>query len=85
MVDPFHEKDNPPEETLNLKQFRERYLNISQREFAEMLGVTRNTVNRYEMGLHKTFRFTIEQICVLDELLRSHGLSFKNLKSPTED
>jgi len=80
MIDPVPEKNNP-EEKLSLKQFREQVLGISQREFAEMLGSTQNTIARFEAGRHKTLRFTINQICILDDLLKSHGLTFKHLKS----
>ncbi|MEQ9549938.1 MAG: helix-turn-helix transcriptional regulator [Coleofasciculus sp. G3-WIS-01] len=80
MIDPVPEKNNP-QGKLSLKQFRVEILKMSQREFAEVIGVSRNTVARYEMGLHKTLRFTIEQICEIEKLLQSHGLTFQNLRS----
>ncbi|MEQ9549937.1 MAG: helix-turn-helix transcriptional regulator [Coleofasciculus sp. G3-WIS-01] len=74
------DKKQPPGKKLSLKQFRADVLGMSQREFAEAIGSTQNTIARYESGRHKSIKFSLDQICEIEDLLRTHGLTFRNLR-----
>lgn len=78
MIDPRDKNVNPQKSAL--RYFRLKILGISQSELAERIGTTQNTISRYESGRHKTISFTLDQICALDELLRSKGMTFADLR-----
>ena len=76
MVDDQKQDFNPDVPTL--KQVRER-LGMTQEEFGQALGITRESINRYERGVHQRIKFTISQMKRLQELLEQAGLSIKDL------
>jgi len=61
-----------------LKQVRER-LGMTQEEFADALGLSRNTINRYERGIHQRIALSVGQIKRLVELMKQAGLSIEDL------
>jgi len=61
-----------------LKQVRER-LEMTQEEFGKALGITRESISRYERGVHQRIKFTIAQMKRLQELLEQAGLSIQDL------
>jgi len=75
MVDDRNKNFNPNVPTL--KQVREQ-LGMTQEQFAQALGITRETIGRHERGLHR-IRFTITQMKRLQELLEEAGMSIKDL------
>jgi transcriptional regulator with XRE-family HTH domain len=81
MVDDQKPKFNPNVPTL--KQVRER-LGMTQEEFGQALGITRESINRYERGVHQHIKFTIAQMKRLQELLEKAGLSIKDLPDDVE-
>ena len=52
---------------------------MTQEEFGQALGITRESINRYERGVHQRIKFTITQMKRLQELLEQAGLSIKDL------
>ncbi|CAA9299244.1 hypothetical protein AVDCRST_MAG92-4965 [uncultured Coleofasciculus sp.] len=66
-----------------LKQVRER-LGMTQEEFGQALGITRESISRYERGVHQRIKFTIAQMKRLQELLEKAGLSIKDLPDDVE-
>ena len=66
-----------------LKQVRER-LGMTQEEFGQALGISGNTISRYERGVHQHIKFTIAQMKRLQELLEQAGLSIKDLPDEVE-
>ncbi len=56
-----------------LKQVRDR-LGMSQGEFAEALGLARETVNRHERGVYPRIKFSMGQIKRLVDLLEQAGI-----------
>jgi DNA-binding XRE family transcriptional regulator len=61
-----------------LKQVRER-LGMTQEQFADALGLSRNTINRYERGIHQRIALSVGQIKRLVELMKQAGLSIEDL------
>jgi DNA-binding XRE family transcriptional regulator len=76
MVDDKKINFNPDVPTL--KQVRER-LGMTQEELGQALGISGNTISRYERGVHQRIKFTIAQMKRLQELLEKAGLSIKDL------
>jgi DNA-binding XRE family transcriptional regulator len=76
MVDDKKTNFNPDVPTL--KQVRER-LGMTQEEFGRALGISNNTISRYERGVHQRIKFTIAQMKRLQDLLEQAGLSIKDL------
>ena len=76
MVDDQKQNFNPNVPTL--KQVRER-LGMTQEEFGQALGITRESSSRYERGIHKRIKFTIAQMKRLQDLLEKAGLSIQDL------
>lgn len=64
-----------------LRQIREA-LKLSQKELAEKIGVTRNTISRWEVA-ERTTTLTLDQVIELDKLLAEIGLRFSDLPAPT--
>jgi transcriptional regulator with XRE-family HTH domain len=81
MVDDKNLNFNPDVPTL--KQLRER-LGLTQEEFGNALGITRNTISRYEAGRHKQIKFSIAQVKRLVELMEQAGLSIKDIPDDIE-
>jgi len=81
MVDDQKQNFNPNVPTL--KQVRER-LGMTQEEFGQALGITRESISRYERGVHQHIKFTIAQMKRLQELLEKAGLSIKDLPDDVE-
>jgi DNA-binding XRE family transcriptional regulator len=52
---------------------------MTQEEFGQALGITRESINRYERGVHQRIKFTIAQMKRLQDLLEQAGLSIKDL------
>lgn len=75
MIDKTRKLVNPDGEMLRL--LRES-LDMTQEEFAREFGVSRNTVNRSEMGMHK-MRFTVSQVKKLFTLLDRANISVYDL------
>jgi transcriptional regulator with XRE-family HTH domain len=48
------------------------------------LGISGNTISRYERGVHQHIKFTIAQMKRLQELLEKAGLSIKDLPDDVE-
>ena len=67
----------------SLKQVRER-LGMTQEEFGQALGITRESINRYERGVHQRIKFTIAQMKRLQDLLEQAGLSIQDLPDDVE-
>lgn len=61
-----------------LKTIRKLLGGISQEEFARRIGVSVNTVNRWEKGKHPA-TLTIRQAKLLDQELRTIGLSLQDI------
>lgn len=59
------------------KQIRER-INLSQEEFARLLGVTVTTLSRWEQGKHEP-TLTLKQIKTLAVLFKGLGLEMTDL------
>lgn len=66
-----------------LKQVRER-LGMTQEEFGQSLGITRESISRYERGRHKRIKFTIAQMKRLQDLLEQAGMTIKDLPDDVE-
>lgn len=60
-----------------LRSLRET-LGMTQEEFAQKFGVSRNTVTRSETGVHR-MRFTISQIKILIHLLKKAKIDLEDL------
>lgn len=65
-----------------LKQVREK-LGMTQEEFGRALGISNNTISRYERGLHK-ITFTLAQMKRLQDLLEQAGISIRDLPNDVE-
>ena len=76
MVNDKNSNFNPNVPTL--KQVRER-LGMTQEEFAQAVGLSRNTIGRYERGEHQRLTLSVAQIKRLVELVEQAGLSIKDL------
>ena len=76
MVDDKNQDFNPNVPTL--KQVRER-LEMTQEQFADALGLSRNTINRYERGVHQRIALSVGQIKRVVELMKQAGLSIEDL------
>ncbi|MBE9128604.1 helix-turn-helix transcriptional regulator [Coleofasciculus sp. LEGE 07092] len=76
MVNDKSQKFNPNVPTL--KQVRER-LGMTQEEFGKALGIARETINRYERGVHQQLKFSVSQVKRLVELMEEAGMSIKDL------
>jgi transcriptional regulator with XRE-family HTH domain len=81
MVDDKNQDFNPNVPTL--KQVRER-LEMTQEQFADALGLSRNTINRYERGIHQRIALSMGQIKRLVELMKQAGLSIEELPDDIE-
>ncbi len=81
MVDDQKQNFNPNVPTL--KQVRER-LGMTQEEFGQALGITRETISRYERGVHQRIKFSIAQMKRLQDLLEQAGLSIQDLPDDVE-
>ena len=60
---------------INLKEFREKALNMSQQDFADKLGVTQNTVSRWEVEPSSL------SIAKLNEIAEAFGYELADLLS----
>jgi DNA-binding XRE family transcriptional regulator len=80
MVDDNKLNFNPNVPTL--KQVREK-LRMTQEEFGRELGISNNTISRYERGIHK-ITFTLAQMKRLQDLLEQAGMSIKDLPDDIE-
>ncbi len=82
MLDPVANKKQGGESPL--KKIRS-VLDVTQEEFAQMLGVSVFTVSRWERGTREA-AFTLAQIQLLQSALEEHGLSLSSfpLESSTE-
>ena len=61
-----------------LKQVRER-LGMTQDDFATELGLSRNTIGRYERGEHQRIALSVSQVKRLVELMKQAGMSIEDL------
>ncbi len=66
-----------------LKQVRER-LGLTQEQFADALGLSRHTINRYESGKHQRLQLSISQVRRLVELMEQAGMSILSLPEDIE-
>lgn len=66
-----------------LKQVRER-LGMTQEEFGQALGITRESISRYERGVHKRIKFTIAQMKRLQDILEQAGMTIRDLPDDVE-
>jgi transcriptional regulator with XRE-family HTH domain len=66
-----------------LKQVRER-LGMTQEEFANALGLSRNTIGRYESGKHQRLQLSMGQVRKLVDLMEQAGLPIKELPEDIE-
>jgi transcriptional regulator with XRE-family HTH domain len=57
---------------LRLKRLR-KHLNLTQQQLADRLGVDRNTVNRWEMGMHPINSTAEKLLKMLDGEQWSHS------------
>ncbi|MEP0835270.1 helix-turn-helix transcriptional regulator [Microcoleus sp. AS-A8] len=81
MVDDKNLNFNPNVPTW--KQVRER-LGMTQEEFAQAVGLSRNTIGRYERGEHHRLTLSASQIKRLVELMEQAGISIKDLPDDIE-
>jgi DNA-binding XRE family transcriptional regulator len=81
MADEQKKKINP--NLPALKQVREK-LEMTQEEFGQALGISNNTISRYERGVHKNITFTITQVKRLQDLLEQAGMTIKDLPDDVE-
>lgn len=81
MVDDNKLNFNPDVPTL--KQVREK-LGMTQEEFGRALGISNNTISRYERGVHKNITFTLAQMKRLQDLLEQAGMSIRDLPNDVE-
>ncbi len=81
MVDDNNPNFNPNVPTL--KQVRER-LGMTQEEFAQAVGLSRNTIGRYERGEHQRLTLSVAQIKRLVELMEQAGISIKDIPDDIE-
>jgi DNA-binding XRE family transcriptional regulator len=66
-----------------LKQVRDR-LGMTQEQFANALGLSRNTIGDYERGKHRKLQLSMAQMKKLFELMEQAGLSIKELPEDIE-
>jgi transcriptional regulator with XRE-family HTH domain len=66
-----------------LKQVRDR-LGMTQEEFANALGLSRNMIGRYESGKHQWLQLSMAQVRKLVELMEQAGLPIKELPEDIE-
>ena len=66
-----------------LKQVHDR-LGITQEEFANALGLSRNTIGRYESGKHQRLQLSMAQVRKLVDLMEQAGLPIKELPEDIE-
>ncbi len=57
---------------------------MTQEEFGNTLGITRNTISRYESGRHRRIKFTLNQMKRLQQLLEANGMSLSDLPDDIE-
>lgn len=67
----------PEDEESHLRKLREQ-LEMSQEDFARELGVSSQTISRWELGKNVP-TFTVKQIKALEKLLASIGKSIADL------
>lgn len=79
MIDEYRLKINLDNSTL--RQIRDA-LELTQLELANYIGVSENTVSRWEIG-KRDATLTLDQIIKIDELLAKVGLRFSDLPAPT--
>ena len=66
-----------------LKQVREK-LGMTQEDFGQALGISNNTISRYERGVHKNITFTLAQMKRLQDILEQAGMTLKDLLDDVE-
>ncbi|GAB4201553.1 MAG: hypothetical protein Fur006_54110 [Coleofasciculaceae cyanobacterium] len=66
-----------------LKQVRDR-LGMTQEQFANALGLSRHTINRYESGKHQRLQLSMAQVRKLVDLMEQAGLPIKELPEDIE-
>ncbi len=57
---------------------------MTQEEFANALGLSRNTIGRYESGKHQRLQLSMAQVRKLVDLMEQAGLPIKELPEDIE-
>jgi DNA-binding XRE family transcriptional regulator len=81
MVNNHDSNFNPNVPTL--KQVRDR-LGMTQEQFANVLGLSRNTIGSYESGKHRKLQLSMAQMKKLFELMEQAGLPIDELPDDIE-
>jgi DNA-binding XRE family transcriptional regulator len=57
---------------------------MTQEQFANALGLSRHTINRYERGKHQRLQLSLTQVRKLVELMKQAGLPIEELPEDIE-